>query len=226
MRRGRNQPNDYVVIAPALRDIGIEILAFEPALHLLIGPQGIGVLRKMQRHQAIRAAELVLLAQSLDSAAERGKKLRRKLSKSQREQLDKAAKYSGLVKSYSVLLELSPEDAIRVIETLRKKNPVAEATIELEPTNENAMVLAERVVGLYEPVFQWEPSLEVQKDVMLGGRIRPMLVVLKGDAEDVANLVETIRLTLGANNYRGTFDADVRRVANPGATRMRNRLLA
>ncbi len=61
---------------------------------------------------------------------------------------------------------------------------------------------------------------------MLGGRIRPMLVVLKGDAEDVANLVETIRLTLGANNYRGTFDADVRRVANPGATRMRNRLLA
>lgn len=227
MQRARNgAPEDIAPVVPELRKVAGAVLAFDPAMHLLLGPHAVRTLKKVERAEPVTIAELVVLGEAIDSASKRGIRMLERLSEKQIEQLMELAEISGLLGAYIILVRLPPEEAARVVERFRRENPVAEATITLEPTDENAIVLAERVVGLYEPVFRWEPQIKVIKDVTLKGKLHPMIVTLSGDEGDVIQLVETLRLTLGANAYRGTFDADVRTAAPaPNPTRLRNSLL-
>lgn len=204
--RARNRtPSEYPQISDHLRDLAEKTLHFDPAIHLLIGPQGVRVLRRLDRGEAVRSVELILLSRALSSAGVRGTRMHELFTKAQQKQISDLTHFSTMIEGYLTLLGfMSPEQADMLLRKYsRERNPVATAQILLQPQNEDHAILAERVVGLYAPVFQWEPRVQTQR------QNTDLVVTVQGDQADVTELVEVIRTTLGANRYRGTFDAQL-----------------
>lgn len=201
MGRARNEANQFAEIAPAVRDIAADTLASEPTILLLLGPQAVQILRKIDRHQPVLEVELLALREAMMFAATRGAKMKGRLTESQRDQLLELVENGDLLGTFIVLT--MPPAKITAFFEKRQRNPQARATVLLEPKDKDAQILIHRVASLYEPVFRWEPSI---KAVDQNSNVR---LTVTGDPELVQPLLETVFATLSANNYRGTWATEV-----------------
>lgn len=197
MRRARNEANQFAEIAPAVRDIAADTLASEPTVLLLLGPQAVQILRKIDRHQPVLEVELLALREAMSLAAQRGAKMKDRLTDSQRDQILELVENGDLLGTF-IVLTLPPAKIAAFFEK-RQRNPQARATVLLDPADEDAKILIHRVSALYEPVFRWEPSI---KAVDQNNKVR---LTVTGDPELVQPLLETVFATLSANDYRGTW---------------------
>lgn len=173
--------------------IAADLLELSPTMRLLMGPQAVRILREMQRGHA-SLGDAMLLDGNLESAERRGR------------QLDVGPEFKDLVKARRRLQVYLEEYGIPGFEPPpRAANPRRVRTIELHPTDEDQRTLALRVVGIYQPVFRWEPNIKITS-----GPER-VIVQVSGEEELVDNLVNMIFNTLSANSYRGAWKSDVRR---------------
>lgn len=214
------QNSAFVPIAPELVEIANDVLAYDPAVRLIVGPQAIRTLTKIHAGRPITGDELLLLREAMWSAAERGSKLAKKLTAKQKKQLVHLVEAADQISSYVILISLPPAQ-LDVILRRRRNNPTKTTTVTLEPADEDSRILILRVASLYQPIFQWEPRVQatpIKETVQM---------VVSGEAELVDPLVQTIFETLGVNAYRGIWTADRRRVFNSSrsANGLRRRLM-
>lgn len=210
MGRARNPANDFVPVPASIIELAGELLAMEPTVLLMIGPQGVSILKKLRAHQPVRVVELVALHNAILAAGRRASKMRGKLSKAQRDQIAHAIRETETLEGLIILVSLPPEELERLLrERGRIENPTR--TIVLEPLDQKSLVLAERVVGIYDPVFAWEPKAVARRE---DGTLR---IEVTGTTDLADNLVELIFETLGANRYQGIWQDDGRHRVIAGA---------
>lgn len=193
-------------------------------IRLLIGPTATQILERADRApHTLTVEDVAVVTYLMGAGFVRGSKMdaEGKLSKKQRRDLD------GLGDS---LFRLRDELARAGIDTDQTEAmamgrlanpdggsfPEREVELALVPADQRSRVLIERIVDLYQPVFRYEPRVEIAKR---GGGVR---VSVRGPEPELVDRVATeIYLTLGANKYKGSRDAPARilaRAGNPART--------
>lgn len=190
-------------------------------IRLLIGPTATRILERAERApQTLSVEDVAVLAYLLGAAYVRGTQLDGAGKLSKKQQRDLAGLGAITFRLRDELADAGIDS--QQVESLAMKRlanpygrgvPEREVELALRPANERSRILVERIVDLYQPVFSYEPRVELVSD---DGQLR--VVVVGPDPDLVDNLAGTIYLTLGANKYEGKRHAPpaiLARVSNP-----------
>lgn len=181
----------------------------DPAIRLLLGSSAISTLEKIERGQPASLLDLALLSGSLESAAERGQAMKKRLTAPQRTMAERFLPTFQREIEDLIIAHLPPEGVEAILleyHRRRQRNPDVIGRIALEPYDESDRSLILRVADLYRPVYRWEPQIRVEE-----GPEQVVLHVSGDDRDLVDKIVLTIFETLKVNDYRGLWTTDRRR---------------